>query len=332
MDTICLRKEHNVLQFRSDLILAPLDGYGDVPFRLLCQEFGSGANYIPFIGVEELLSTSPRLHKRIDFDERERPVLMQLVGNHEERLVMAALRAQELGVDAVDLNLGCSAKGVSSRGAGAGLLRDPEKVARITQAITANLHLPLTAKIRLGWDEDNLNYTHIARILEENGAQMIAVHARTRKQAYKGDADWDAIAEIKQQVSIPVIGNGDVAVSADIARLYTHTGCDAVMIGRAAVDNPWIFQRRDRWQIDITELLQTIHHHADLMCSFYGESRGLMLLRKYVKRYLAPLTIKRKTMLPLLTCSDRQSFDHLLDAVMAEVTPDAARPPQLPKV
>jgi len=332
MDTICLQKGQQILRFRSDLILAPLDGYGDVPFRLLCQDFGSGANYIPFIGAEELLSTSPRLHKRVDFDERERPVLMQLVGNHEDRLVMAALRAQELGVDAVDLNLGCSAKGVSSRGAGAGLLRDPEKVARITQAIAANLHLPLTAKIRLGWDEDSLNYTLIARILEDNGAQMIAVHARTRKQAYKGEADWDAIAEIKQQVSVPVIGNGDVAVSTDIPRLFEHTGCDAVMIGRAAVDNPWIFQHRDRWQIDSHELLQTIHHHADMICSFYGEARGLMLLRKYLKRYLAPLSISRKAMLPLLTCSDRESFDYLLKTVMEEVAPDAARPPQTPKV
>jgi len=325
MDTIVLQKGAQTLHFRSDLILAPLDGYGDLPFRMLCQELGSGANYIPFIGAEELLSTSPRLHKRITFSENERPVLLQLVGNNEDRLVEAARHAQSLGVDAIDLNLGCSAKGVSSRGAGAGLLRHPKKVASITNAMSNALGIPLTAKIRIGWDEDTLNHMLIARILEENGVELLAVHARTRKQAYKGEANWDAIAEVKQHVSVPVIGNGDVNSTGDISRMYAHTGCDAIMIGRAAVDNPWIFALRDRDTISINELRSTLRHHTDLICGFYGEERGLMLLRKYLKRYLKPLDVPREDMLPMLTCSHREVLDRQLHKVLEDAASHMAR-------
>lgn len=219
MSTLTIGSGQKQFSFRSELVLAPLDGYGDMPFRTLCQEFGSGANYVPFIGAEELLATSPRLHKRIDFSEVERPVLLQLVGNHEDRMLQAALRAEEMGVDAVDLNLGCSAKGVSSRGAGSGLLRDPEKIDVLAKQLARALTIPLTAKIRIGWDDEDLNYLAVARILEDAGVEMIAVHGRTRMQAYKGTANWDAIAEIKQQSSVPIVGNGDVHKAQDIQRL-----------------------------------------------------------------------------------------------------------------
>ena len=258
-----------------------------------------------------MLATSPRLHKRIDFSQQEHPVILQLVGNHEERLLQAAFRAQELGVDAVDLNLGCSAKGVSSRGAGAGLLQTPEKIASIASRLSSEMQIPLTAKIRLGWDENLLNYRTVAQILEDSGVQMIAVHGRTRKQAYRGLVNWDAIAEIKQQAHIPIIGNGDVVHVADIQRLVDHTGCDAVMIGRAAVDNPWIFQRKEREDVSAQELSSTIHHHLDLMCTFYGELRGLTLFRKYLTRYLAPYSVQRNQILPLLTCTERSTFNDL---------------------
>ncbi|MBN2554936.1 MAG: tRNA-dihydrouridine synthase family protein [Anaerolineales bacterium] len=311
MDAIVLHKGGREILFRSDLVLAPLDGYGDQPFRSVCQGFGSGANYIPFIGAEELLATSPRLHKRIIFSQKEHPVILQLVGNHEERLLRAALRAQELGVDAVDLNLGCSAKGVSSRGAGAGLLQTPEKIASIASRLYSELQIPLTAKIRLGWDEKLLNYLTVAQTLADSGVQMLAVHGRTRKQAYRGLVNWDAIAEIKQQVHIPIIGNGDVVHVSDIKRLFDHTGCDAVMIGRAAIDNPWIFQRKERADVSAQEFSDTIHHHLDLMCAFYGEMRGLTLFRKYLTRYLAPYSVPRSQILPLLTCIERSTFNTL---------------------
>ena len=311
MDAIVLHKGAMKTIFRSDLVLAPLDGYGDQPFRIVCQGFGSGANYIPFIGAEELLATSPRLHKRLAFSQQEHPVILQLVGNQEERFLQAAFRAQELGVDAVDLNLGCSTKGVSSRGAGAGLLQTPEIIASIASRLSSELQIPLTAKIRLGWDENQLNYRTVAQILEDCGVQMIAVHGRTRKQAYRGIVNWDAIAEIKQRAHIPVIGNGDVVHVADIQRLYDHTGCDAVMIGRAAIDNPWIFQRKEREDVSAQELSATIHHHLDLMCTFYGEQRGLTLFRKYLTRYLAPYSVPRGQILPLLTCTERITFNTL---------------------
>jgi len=312
MSAITLGSGAQQFSLRSELILAPLDGYGDMPFRLLCQEFGSGANYIPFIGAEELLATSPRLHKRIDFSKEERPVILQLVGNHKYRILQAAHRAEDMNVDAIDLNLGCSAKGVSSRGAGSGLLRDPRKIELLSKQLVEELTIPVTAKIRLGWDASEMNYLTVARILENAGVQMIAVHGRTRMQGYKGDANWDAIAEIKQQASVPIIGNGDIKAADDIPRLIAHTGCDAVMIGRAAVNNPWIFQRRDRIDIPGQEVLDTIHHHLDLMCTFYGETRGLTLFRKYLTGYLEPYALPRTSMLPMLTCTARSTFNSLL--------------------
>jgi nifR3 family TIM-barrel protein len=193
---------------------------------------------------------------------------------------------QERQPDILDVNLGCSARTVSGRGAGAGLLREPDKIAVIFQSLTHALKIPVTAKIRLGWDENSRNYRQIARLLEENGAAAIAVHGRTRAQGLGGQADWDAIAEIRLAASIPVIANGDVLTVADIERIKTHTGCPAVMIGRGAIGNPWIFSRLDRPQVPPEDVKRVIHTHLERVCAFYGEKYGLILFRKHIIRYL----------------------------------------------
>jgi nifR3 family TIM-barrel protein len=208
----------------------------------------------------------------------------------------------------IDINMGCSVRRVSSRGAGAGLLRSPLKIARIFRTLSHALRVPLTAKIRLGWDDDCRNYRLVARVIEENGGALIAVHGRTKHQGYGGEADWDAIAEIKSVVSVPVIGNGDVQTVADILRLREHTRCDGVMIGRAAVGNPWIFSGYDRAQVPGEIARDTMIEHFDRMVEFYGESRGLVLFRKHLSRYITASPLSSDQRIQLLTSEHLQDF------------------------
>jgi len=226
-----------------------------------------------------------------------------------------ALYLRQFEPDAIDLNLGCPAKSVVSRGAGAGLLRSPQTIAKIFSSLTKLLDIPVTAKIRLGWDNQSRkqrDYLQIAKILEDNGVKLIAIHGRTQQQRYEGKADWDAIAEIKQTVHVPVIANGDVRDPTDIEHVKTFTRCDAVMIGRAAIGNPWIFSRRWASQVPPSEVYQTIHEHLELMGNFYGMPRGLILFRKHVVQYLSRYSITRAQLNCLVTSIELSEFlDHL---------------------
>lgn len=305
------------IPIHGDLILSPMDGYSDQPFRALCRSLGSAMSYTEFINALDVLQGHPRLSSKLAYLEEERPVVYQIFDSEPARLLEVALRLQELGPDLIDVNMGCSVRCVSGRGAGAGLLREPQKVARIFSLLSRSLRVPVTAKMRLGWDEDNRNYRLIARIVEQNGGALIAVHGRTRSQAYNGQADWGAIAEIKQSVSIPVIANGDVSSVADVARVKAQTGCDGVMIGRAAIGNPWIFSRLDRDQVPAALLQETMQRHLASMLEFYGPERGLVLFRKHAKRYLAPLSLSLDQRQRLLTEEQPVEFLQALTSLNA---------------
>jgi tRNA-dihydrouridine synthase B len=296
-----------------DLILSPMDGYSDMPFRAVCRELGSAISYTEFINALDILQGHPFIHQKLAFLPSEQPVIFQIFDNEPGRLLEVALRLREFGPAAIDINLGCSSKNVSGRGAGAGLLRTPLKIARIFRLLSRSLDIPVTAKIRLGWDEDSRNYLLVARIIQENGGALIAVHGRTRQQGYKGLADWDAIAEIRQAVSVPVIANGDVRTVADIERIKAHTNCPAVMIGRGAVGNPWIFSRLDREQVPFAEVRKVLRRHLELSQYFYGAERGLVVFRKHAQRYLAPFTLPRETHDQLMTTTDTAEFLNLVD-------------------
>lgn len=269
-----------------DLILSPMAGYSDLPFRLICHELGSAMNYTEFVAANAVEFRAPSQMKRLEYDPSEWPITMQLFDNDVDRLVLAAQVCEELGASIVDINMGCSVSNVAGRGAGAGLLRTPERIAEIFSKLNRTLSIPVTGKIRLGWDDDSLNYVKVAKILEDNGASLVAVHGRTKAQAYNGEADWSAIAAVKQAVSIPVVGNGDVKTPEDIERRFAETGVDAIMIGRAAIGNPWIFSRKDWWEVTPDEKAALIHRHFALMLNFYGEERGLLNFRKHVVKYI----------------------------------------------
>ena len=299
-----------------DLILSPMEGFSDMPFRSICRELGSAMSYTEFINALDIIQGNPHVLKKLTFLTAERPVVFQIFDNEPARLLEAALRLQEFGPDIIDVNMGCSVRRVSGRGAGAGLLRTPVKAARIFRTLCRELEVPLSAKIRLGWDDESRNYCLIARIIEENGGALIAVHGRTKAQGYGGQADWDAIGEIKQAVSIPVIGNGDVRTVADIERLKTHTACDGIMIGRAAVGNPWIFARRDREQVPPGEVQEMVSRHLARMLDFYGEERGLILFRKHARRYLIMLSLPRDRRRRLLTVEKPSEFVNCLNTMI----------------
>ncbi|MCC6603632.1 MAG: tRNA-dihydrouridine synthase family protein [Anaerolineae bacterium] len=270
-----------------DAILAPMAGYSDVPYRALCRAYGSAMHYTEFVPVEALLGkrVHERFRQRLDTQPGEHPMVFQIFGNNAQMLLDAARRIQEWGPDIIDINMGCSTRKVSGRGAGVGMMPQPALIAETFKLLSQHLEVPITGKIRLGWDATQENFLEIGRILEQNGAALIAMHGRTKVQKYGGEANWDAIAALKQAVSVPVIGNGDVQTPEDIDRMKTHTGCDAVMIGRAAIGNPWIFARQRREELAIGDIIQAVRLHAREMVAYYGEAPGLRQFRKHLKRY-----------------------------------------------
>jgi nifR3 family TIM-barrel protein len=301
-----------------DLVLSPMDGFSDLPFRSLCRRLGSALSYTEFVNALDVLQDHPRLPQRLAYLPEEHPVVFQIFDSEPERLLAAALRLQEFGPDIIDINMGCSARCVVGRGAGAGLLRTPARIVEIFNKLSHSLTIPVTGKIRLGWDDDHRNYLQVARIIEDNGGAMIAVHGRTQRQGYGGQADWEAIAEIRQAVSIPVLANGDVRTVADIERVKALTNCQGVMIGRGAVGNPWIFSRLDREQVSPEQVRQLMLLHMERMLSFYGEQLGLLRFRKHASRYLTPFTLSPAARRGLLEAEKPHQFIALLDVVIAE--------------
>ena len=301
-----------------DTVLAPMDGYSDWPFRSVCRLLGSAMSYTEFVKVEDVLHRPRHVRHKLYYEEAERPVVFQIYGDDPDRIVEAAKIVQELGPDIIDINMGCPAKSVAARGAGVGLMRTPLKVARLFRKLSTSLLVPYTGKIRIGW-EDQRTYKLVARIVEENGGSLIAIHGRTKEQSYGGQANWDAIAEVKQAVSIPVIGNGDVKTAADIDRLKQYTGCDAVMIGRAAMANPWIFSRLDRDQVSPEQVRDLIHEHLGRNVKFYGEEDGQRLFRKHAVQYLLMRQLTREDRKRILLVRPPAEFMALLEQIYMPV-------------
>ncbi|NUM45040.1 MAG: tRNA dihydrouridine synthase DusB [Anaerolineales bacterium] len=305
------------LPIPGDTLLSPMDGYSDQPFRSLCRGLGSAMSYTEFVKAEDVLERIAHVDEKLAFTEAERPVTFQIYGDDPGKILDAALRIQERGPDVIDVNMGCPAKTISARGAGVGLMRTPEKIAEIFRLLTTHLEVPVTGKMRLGWDESTRNYLQVAKIVEDNGAQLLAVHGRTRAQGYGGQADWDAIAEVVDALKIPVIGNGDVTTVADIDRMKAHTGCAGVMIGRGAMYNPWIFSWLERDQVPPDVVRTTMLRHLELNLAFYGPERGLVLFRKYASRYLSPYAMTREVRQRLMTRETAEEFVALLEEVVA---------------
>ncbi len=274
---------------KSRVVLSPMAGFSDSPYRKLCRRMGSAMSISEFVSTEHLFRSNPKAIALFRYEEVERPVIFQIFGNNPDIILRGVSRVLHLKPDGIDLNMGCSVKTVSGSGSGAGLLLCPAKTQEIIRRLIAETGLPVSAKIRLGWDHQNLNYMDISAMLESEGVWAIAVHGRTRQMAYTGRADWDKIGEIAQARKIPVFGNGDVTSYAEAMEKIKTYGVYGVYIGRGAIGNPWIFSGIDRDRLGYNERLPMILAHLNDMAAFYGDEAAAILMRKHLTQYLRNL-------------------------------------------
>jgi tRNA-dihydrouridine synthase B len=282
--------------------LAPMAGITNAPFRLIARECGSGLTTTEEMDAASLLLDTPHADAIAAAYPEEHPLAMQLLGNDADTLARAAGKLEGLGADIVDLNMGCPMPKITGKGKGAALMRDVPAAARILRAMRAAVRVPLTVKIRGGWDDEHLNAVEVARMAEGEGVDAITVHPRTRSQRFTGKAPWAIIAEVVEAVRVPVTGNGDVRSMAEARRMMAETGCDSVMIGRGALGRPWIFNpgvealplaaRR-------AEQLRVVARHAALVCEHFREKYALIQMKKHLAWYTEGLPHGRESRVAL---------------------------------
>jgi len=277
-------------QFDHPIFLAPLSGITDYPFRQLIREMGCDLIFTEMVSAEGLIRKREAF---LTIEKDDHPISVQLFGSNPEVLAEAAGMAEGMGADAIDLNMGCPAKQVVMTGAGADLMRFPEKVKGILIKVRKKVKKPVTIKIRSGWDEKHINAVEISKIAEGCGIDAISLHPRTKEQGFGGRADWSLIGEVKEAVRIPVIGNGDVTTPLFVEKMFKETGCDGVMIGRGALGNPWIFRFQNSMPLEkntaaspsLEKRKDMIHHHFSLTLSHYGERVAVKKIRKHIYWY-----------------------------------------------
>lgn len=281
------------LSLKNEMILAPMAGITNLPFRLVNREFGVGLTFTEMISADGLIRGMKKTFQYLNFNPGDRPVGVQIFGTDPAILAEAAKIMTDYGADLLDINMGCPVKKVVKNGAGAALMKDPIRVAAILKAVREGTCLPLTVKMRAGWRPQNINVLEIAKIAEDSGVDAVIVHPRTADQGFKGEADWSLIGLVKAQVNIPVIGNGDIKKGGDALRMMQATGCDAIMVGRGCLGNPWIFHhiserlrgRGDPLPPSLSEREQIIRSHLALELSFAGEAAGMKIFRKHLLWY-----------------------------------------------
>lgn len=280
-------------QLPNNLVLAPMAGVTDRPFRQLCKRMGAGMAVSEMVSSNSLLWGSEKTRRRADHSGETEPKSVQIAGTDPAMMADAARHNADNGAQIIDINMGCPAKKVCNVMAGSALMQDEALVSRILEAVVCAVDIPVTLKFRTGWDHDNKNAPSIAHIAEESGIQAVAIHGRTRSDQYKGDAEYDTIARVKSDIAIPVMANGDISTPEKAKFVLDYTGADAVMIGRAAQGRPWIFREIDHYlktgeklpEPSVMEVRDILVEHLENLYHFYGEDRGVRIARKHIAWY-----------------------------------------------
>ena len=279
----------------NNLILAPMAGVSDLPFRLLCREQGAGLVCMEMVSAKAILYKNRNTEELLTIDPKEHPVSLQLFGSDPDIISEIAKQIEERPFDILDLNMGCPVPKVVNNGDGSALMKNPRLAGEIIEKTARAIKKPLTVKIRKGFDDAHVNAVELAHIAQESGAAAVAVHGRTREQYYAGHADWDIIRQVKEAVSIPVIGNGDIRTPEDVAAMAEQTGCDGYMIARGAEGNPWIFRQILHYfetgehlaRPDFSEVTEMLLHHAKMQIDCKGDYTGIREIRKHAAWYTA---------------------------------------------
>lgn len=276
-------------------VLAPMAGVTDRAFRELCVDFGASYVVSEMVSSKGIVYDNDKTNQLMYMSEKEHPCAIQLFGNEPDTMAKAAKVAVKYKPEIIDINMGCPAPKITSNGCGCALMKEPKLCGDIVYAVKNAVDIPVTVKIRKGWDKNSINAIEVAKICENSGADAIAIHGRTKEQMYSLNADWDIIREIKQNVNIPVIGNGDIYTAKDALNMIEQTGCDLVMVGRGALGNPWIFSQINSVASckdimikgpSISQRVETMLEHIKLICKYKGEAHGIKEARKHITWYI----------------------------------------------
>ncbi|MGB8192780.1 MAG: tRNA dihydrouridine synthase DusB [Chitinophagaceae bacterium] len=320
----------NILLPEFPLLLAPMEDVSDPPFRTVCKANGADLMYTEFISSEGLIRDAIKSRQKLDIFNHERPVGIQIFGGDEEAMAMSARIVETVNPDLVDINFGCPVKKVVSKGAGAAVLKDVDLMVRLTKAVINSTSLPVTVKTRLGWDHDSINIVDVAERLQDAGIQALAIHGRTRNQLYKGEADWSWIAKVKDnpRIKIPIFGNGDVDSPEKAVEYRNRYGIDGIMIGRAAIGYPWIFNEVKHYMQTgehlqpptIEDRVRVIREHLESSLQWKGPVAGITEMRRHYTNYLKGLPNIKEYRLKLVTLKTQEEIDEVLDEVIRTYT------------
>jgi tRNA-dihydrouridine synthase B len=330
---LCSIKRYQVkignLALRAEpLLLAPMEDVTDRMFRELCKRYGADLMYTEFVSSDALVREVDKTMKKMELNEQERPVGIQLYGKEINAMAEAAKIAEEVHPDIIDINFGCPVKKIASKGAGAGMLRDIPKMIAMTSAVVKAVNTPVTVKTRLGWDESSKHIVEVAERLQDTGIQALTIHGRTRAQMYTGEADWTLIGEVKNnpRMTIPIIGNGDITSPLKARKYLDSYGVDALMIGRPSIGRPWIF-KEIRHYLDTGELLpapsipehvEMIREHVNKSVEWLGERRGILHSRRHLAVTFKGLEHFRPLKIKMLRTESIEELNIILDEIAVQ--------------